>query len=243
LVIRFESYSLIEEIHARPAGLLTALHFAFEKHDLLVMFTDSQAKKEFLLSQEARQGMHILREGIMLEAIGLVLAVIDFFDLTPKLEAWLDKAVAMLKLFTKGLQRFVSWVSLGRVDKVDKQAVAERTEKPQGLMVADVVSFVTCGALAAVPSFHSLHRALSDYFRGRDIGVLIHALCIAIVEFVADYCVALMIIFLCATAMFYLVFIPLRRILGLMERAPRGVVGSIGLILAVTGFLKKVFLR
>jgi hypothetical protein len=179
----------------------------------------------------------------MLETIGLLLAVIDFFDLTPRLEVKLDRFTERFARFRKNF-RF-------SIVKSEKE-FAQEAETPQGRL-SNRVFQILCGVPAALFSIYLAYQAFLIFSQGKSIdddpshaGIRQFVVVLVLIPFGVfpiTFITLGLLYLLCTTTIYYLLLTPVVKGLRLMEAAPRGIVGSIGLILAVVSFLSRVLIK
>lgn len=139
----------------------------------------------------------------MLEIIGLFLAILDFFDLTPALERSINRSRETIQNLTdsilksdKKVENIISWFNTICF-----------------VLLSIYLFFITSGAPWAVRIIFSLIVAL--------IGTGIYSV-ILIVSF---------------TAFVLIILLPVLFMLRLMAKTKKGVIGSMGLLLALIGVI------
>jgi hypothetical protein len=175
----------------------------------------------------------------MLEAIGLLLAVLDFFNLTPLLERAVNRTAEWLL----GLLRYFKRYTIG---------ANEDSDQPGGVFLW--IFAIGTAAPALFFTAFAAFRVLSDFLDGKgtgfirpgkpglgfieagSIGDLLVGMAIMPFLFVVVFMFTALAIVLCTTAFYYLVCLPMAAAIRLMMKTPRGIIGSLGLILAFWAF-------
>lgn len=181
-----------------------------------------------------------------LEAIGLLLAFLDFFDLAAKLE----KLLEAVRLRISALFELLGALAI----KSDQTINAETKAQAR---VRSIAMAIICGIPALLISGLMAYRSITAFAEGKGtslidpgkkafglipaggVGELVTALVVIPFVFVTVFFFTAMLLVLCISAVYYLALVPVMFALEMMHKARRGIVGSIGLIIAVISFLSR----
>lgn len=165
---------------------------------------------------------------MILEVIGLLLAVIDFSGQAPKLER-------QLEVVQKNLYDFVLF--LGRAEK-RTQGYSKSTDRK--------ITFIlgTCALLGGLVFLIYANKAVPHNPYPTETTGDIVLLLIGFILGLAFSCLLVaLVLYMAAIGLFYFCLWPLALVLHLMSKPRTGIVGSFGLLLALAGVLEKVVRR
>ena len=154
-----------------------------------------------------------------IEAVCLVLAAIDFLDLTPKLEAALSWTTAKLLLFLELIA-----VALA------PESEQFEYEQAQWREFARTVVNIVCGGLALIFSVIELWALWGDPAFPLPLRVILPISGLFVMFFIFRFSLRKIASILLVASM------PVVLVLQMMKSAPRGVIGSISLLLAAASY-------
>jgi hypothetical protein len=161
---------------------------------------------------------------MLLELVGLILAVVDFSGLTPKLECKLD---ALQKI----LYDFVWYFGPA---EMRNQGYSRRTER---VITFTVSALVVLGGLALLACSEILYP--HSPYPTKTFGDKTLLAVGFILGLAFSSAVTALLLYLTAISIFYFGLLPLAFTMHLMSKPRRGILGSLGLLLAIASLLER----